>query len=49
MSDETSSIVEITAAVNLYGHAVDSLQWHLFDAIFTTDCFCDYGSNSWHD
>ena len=49
MTDETSAIVEITEAVNRYGYAVDPLQWHLFDAIFTTDCFCDYGSNSWHD
>jgi hypothetical protein len=33
--------------VNLYGLAVDSQQWHLFDSIFTTDVDADYGASSY--
>ena len=32
----------ITEVVNLYGIALDSHSWDLFDAIFTPDVECDY-------
>ena len=45
-----SDIVAITQLVNLYGLAVDSQRWELFDRIFTTDVNADYGSTSqWTD
>lgn len=45
-----SDIVAITQLVNLYGLAVDSQRWELFDRIFATDVDADYGSTShWTD
>lgn len=41
-----SDIVAITQLVNLYGLAVDSQRWELFDRIFATDGDADYGSTS---
>jgi SnoaL-like domain len=48
MSD--SDIVAITQLVNLYGLAVDSQRWQLFDRIFAADVDADYGPTSrWTD
>ncbi|MDG2003450.1 MAG: nuclear transport factor 2 family protein [Novosphingobium sp.] len=33
----------ITNTVNLYPVAVDTLQWSLFDRVFTEDCVVDFG------
>ncbi len=50
MTGTDSDVVAITQLVNLYGLAVDSQQWHLFDSIFTTDVDADYGASSrWTD
>jgi SnoaL-like domain len=46
MANSDSNVVAITQLVNLYGLAVDSQQWHLFDSIFTTDVDADYGASS---
>ncbi len=37
---------EIVQKINLYGLAVDSQHWDLFDRIFTPDCEADFGSSS---
>ncbi|HTQ16556.1 nuclear transport factor 2 family protein [Mycobacterium sp.] len=43
-------MVAITQLVNLYGLAVDSQRWELFDRIFDTDVNADYGPTShWTD
>lgn len=43
-------VVAITQLVNLYGLAVDSQRWDLFDGIFTADVDADYGVGSrWTD
>jgi SnoaL-like protein len=40
----------IRELVNLYGLAVDSQQWDLFDRIFTDDVDADYSETAhWHD
>ncbi len=50
MAHTDSDVVAITALVNLYGLAVDSQRWRLFDSIFTTDVHADYGASSqWTD
>ncbi|MGO9925648.1 MAG: nuclear transport factor 2 family protein [Mycobacterium sp.] len=50
MTDIDSDIVAITQLVNLYGLAVDSQRWELFDRIFTSDVDADYGATShWTD
>ena len=50
MASTDSDVVVITQLVNLYGLAVDSQQWRLFDSIFTTDVVADYGASSrWTD
>lgn len=49
MKYNVDAIVEITSVINLYGYAVDSLQFHLFDQIFTQDCSADYTTSIWHD
>lgn len=41
MGDRTS----ITGQINLYGMAVDSRQWDLFDGIFTPDVHAEYGGS----
>ena len=46
MNDTDSDVVAITQLVNLYGLAVDSQRWELFDRIFTTDVDADYGATS---
>jgi SnoaL-like domain len=46
MANSHSDVEAITQLVNLYGLAVDSQQWHLFDSIFTTDVDADYGASS---
>jgi SnoaL-like domain len=46
MANSHSDVVAITQLVNLYGLAVDSRQWHLFDSIFTADVDADYGGSS---
>ena len=44
---EREDIVEV---INLYGLAMDTQRWHLFDRIFTEDCDADYGATShWTD
>ena len=41
---------EIIDTLNLYGFAVDSQQWDLFDRIFTPDCEADFSESAhWHD
>jgi hypothetical protein len=50
MTDTDSDVVAITQLVNLYGLAVDSQRWQLFDRIFVTDVDADYGATShWTD
>ena len=50
MTDTDSDVVAITQLVNLYGLAVDSQRWELFDRIFATDVDPDYGAMShWTD
>jgi hypothetical protein len=50
MNDTDRDVVAITQLVNLYGLAVDSQRWQLFDQIFTADVDADYGSTShWTD
>jgi hypothetical protein len=45
-----SDVVAITQLVNLYGLAVDSQRWELFDRIFGADVDADYGASShWTD
>ncbi len=47
MADDLGDIIEI---INLYGLAMDSQRWDLFDRIFTEDCDADYGPTShWTD
>ena len=50
MNDTDSDFVAITQLVNVYGLAVDSPRWELFDRIFATDVDADYGATSpWTD
>ncbi len=43
-------IVDIIQVINLYGFAVDSQRWDLFDRIFTEDCEADYSVTAhWTD
>jgi hypothetical protein len=45
-----SDVAAITQLVNLYGLAVDSQRWELFDRIFVPDVDADYGPAShWTD
>jgi hypothetical protein len=46
MADTQADVVMITQLLNLYGLAVDTQQWHLFDSIFTSDVHADYGASS---
>ncbi|OBA58389.1 hypothetical protein A5647_21195 [Mycobacterium sp. 1100029.7] len=41
-----SDVMAITSLVNLYGLAVDSQRWELFDRIFAADVDADYGPTS---
>jgi hypothetical protein len=39
---------DIIETLNLYGFAMDTRRWDLFDRIFTPDCAVDYGpTSSW--
>ncbi len=50
MTGSGSDIVTITQLVNLYGLAVDSQRWELFDRIFAAAVDADYGPAShWTD
>ena len=41
---------DIIEVLNLYGFAMDTRRWDLFDRIFTADCDVDYGpTSSWQD
>lgn len=41
---------DIVQLINLYGLAMDTRRWDLFDRIFTADCDVDYGPTShWTD
>jgi len=41
---------DIIEVLNLYGLAMDTQRWDLFDRIFTPDCDADYGATShWTD
>lgn len=43
-------VVEITQLVNLYGFAVDTQRWDLFDRIFTADVDADFSETAhWRD
>lgn len=45
-----SDIIAITQMLNLYGLAMDTQRWALFDRIFTGDVDADYGPTShWTD
>lgn len=45
-----SDIEAVKQVVNLYGFAVDTQRWDLFDRIFTADIDADYSETShWHD
>jgi hypothetical protein len=46
MNDTDSDVVAITQLLNLYGLAVDSQRWQLFDRIFVADVDADYGATS---
>jgi hypothetical protein len=46
MNDTDSDVLAITQLVNLYGLAVDSQRWELFDRILATDVVADYGATS---
>lgn len=46
MASTDTDVVAITQLLNLYGFAVDSQRWQLFDSIFTTDVVADYGTSS---
>jgi len=37
---------DIIELINLYGLAMDTQRWDLFDRIFTEDCDADYGATS---
>jgi hypothetical protein len=37
---------DIIQLINLYGLAMDTQRWDLFDRIFTEDCDADYGATS---
>jgi len=37
---------EIVQLINLYGFAMDTQRWDLFDRIFTEDVYADYGPTS---
>lgn len=46
-AEDTQAIIHI---VNLYGFAVDTQRWDLFDRIFSADVDADYGETShWRD
>ncbi len=46
----TEDIIAIQQSLNLYGLAVDTQRWDLFDRIFTADVDADYGATShWTD
>lgn len=41
---------DIIEVLNLYGFAMDTRRWDLFDRIFTADCDVDYGpTSSWRE
>jgi len=43
-------IIAIEQLINLYGFAVDSQRWELFDRIFTPDTIADFSATAqWHD
>ncbi len=45
--EDTTSIIQL---INLYGFAVDSQRWHLFDRIFTKDVEADFSETAhWFD
>jgi hypothetical protein len=46
MSDDRGEIIE---TLNLYGLAVDTRRWDLFDRIFTSDVDAEYSSGHWLD
>ena len=42
--------IDIIQLINLYGLAVDSQQWDLFDRVFTEDVEADFSESAhWHD
>ena len=43
---DARQIAEIVNVINLYPIAVDSLQWQLFDHIFTQDAHADFGGQA---
>ena len=50
MTGIDSDVVAITQLLNLYGLAVDSQRWELFDRIFAGDVDAHYGATShWTD
>lgn len=43
-------VIAITGVINLYALAVDTLQWDLFDRVFTADVTADFGgAANWRD
>lgn len=46
----TEDIVQVIQLINLYGLAMDTQRWDLFDRIFTSDVEADFGAPShWTD
>ncbi len=50
MPNQTDDIVAITQLINLYGFAMDTQRWELFDRIFTGDVEADFSDSAhWRD
>jgi SnoaL-like domain len=47
MSDH--DVLAIMSTINLYGLAVDTQRWELFDRIFSDDVDADFGTSHWRD
>jgi SnoaL-like domain len=47
MSDH--DVLSIMSTINLYGLAVDTQRWELFDRIFSDDVDADFGTSRWRD
>jgi SnoaL-like domain len=47
MSDR--DVLSIMNTINLYGLAVDTQRWELFDRIFSDDVDADFGTSHWRD
>jgi hypothetical protein len=48
-ANERNDISEIVNILNLYAVAVDTLQWDIFDQVFTPDVHLEYPRSEWND